>query len=101
MVTVLVEEPEGQMLLADEESVLNIISTSELQFRVMGSNRVMVTITPEGRVVIGDGVNLDEAAKAFWDAVRGMASVGGVRQVRHAPDCPEPSVLCAKCGGTP
>lgn len=32
--------------------------------------RVMVTIKGDGRVEIGEGVTLDEAADAFWECVQ-------------------------------
>ena len=33
------------------------------------ANKELVKITKEGKVIIADGVSLDEASRAFWDAV--------------------------------
>lgn len=80
-------------------------------------NRVYVTITAEGKVIIPDDITLDEAAKYFWDAVRKQAlqaqpqaaaqgdglppgEVGQVYDARVHKFVDPPSQPCQICGGS-
>ena len=48
------------------------VETSLLEWHRQ-SGKVIFKIKPDGSVVLDDGVSLDEAATAFWDAVEQMA----------------------------
>lgn len=53
---------------------LTVPDDAERAFQFFGNGKPMVIIRPDGRVELGEGVALDEAARAFWGAVG-----------RHAP----------------
>ena len=40
-------------------------------------SREIVRITPDGRVIVNPEFTVDEAARAFWEAVQKLAAAGG------------------------
>ena len=45
-------------------------------FRVRPHRQPVFTIKADGTVELGEGVTLDEAGRAFWDAIAAMAPPG-------------------------
>ena len=45
------------------------VTIEPLGFRVADEARELVRISPEGKVTLGEGISVDEAAQAFWNCV--------------------------------
>lgn len=63
-----------------------ITAAPSIYFMASDAPRAVVTVMPDGRVELGEGVMVDEAARAFWDAASGGA-LGGLALV-SGRDCP-------------
>ncbi|HYG06494.1 MAG TPA: hypothetical protein VD865_08775 [Stenotrophomonas sp.] len=53
---------------------------------VIGSPRELVRITADGQVVLPPGVPVDDAAKAFWEAVRSLGPAAARTGAEDARD---------------
>lgn len=62
---------------------------------ISADSREIVRITHDGRVIVNPEFTIDEAAKAFWNAVQQLARAPGVGTIALRPP---PYDCCPNCG---
>jgi hypothetical protein len=52
------------------------VPVKEFSIAIARGSQIVCEITKDGSVVLAEGISVDEAARAFWDAVEQMAPLG-------------------------